>query len=296
MVIGGVSSDKPLVEVRGTLYTWTFGETVFQVDAARGARITCFSLADQNILTGPDVNALNYGATFWTSPQSQWGWPPPVAIDSEPYVADIVDRARGSVTFTGPIDPKLGLSVIKTVAVDPQRGLVSIEYALANQSGEMRTVAPWEISRHPIDGLTFFPAGAGGIYPPSNLAVTVAAGAVWFAYDTVAVTDHQKLFAHGAGGWLAHVDPARRLALIKVFPEVVATEQAPGEAAIELYADPQHTYVEVEQQGAFRPILPGGQARWTVTWRVRRLPPDLDLAPRAGSAALLAWARALATS
>ena len=72
MVIGGVASAKQLLEVRGTLYTWTFGETVFQVDAGLGARITCFSLAGQNILTGPDVNPLNYGATFWTSWQTSW--------------------------------------------------------------------------------------------------------------------------------------------------------------------------------------------------------------------------------
>ena len=280
-------------EVRGTIHTWTFGETIFEVDAGHGARITHFSLAGQNILTGPDVNALNHGATFWTSPQSQWGWPPPIEVDSEPYVAKVVEPARGVASFVGQPDLKLGLSVTKTIAVDAARALVSIEYALVNHSGEPRTVAPWEISRHSIDGLTFFPAGAA-IYPQSNLAVTSATGAVWFAYDTVAITDHQKLFAHGAGGWLAHVDTVRHLALIKTFPEIAPGDQAPGEAAVELYADPQHTYVEVEQQGAFRPLAPGARSVWTVTWRLRRVPSDVP--PHAGSAALLAWARAQASS
>jgi hypothetical protein len=287
-----VSPTSLRYAVRGTIHTWTFGEIVFEVDAAIGARITRFSLARQNILTDHHVNALNFGATFWTSPQSQWGWPPPIEVDSEPYAARIVDPERAIVSFAGPREPKLGLSVEKTFTVDAARALVSIEYALVNHSGEPRTVAPWEISRHPIDGLTFFPAGAG-IYPQSNLAVTSAAGAVWFAYDTVAITDHQKLFAHGAGGWLAHVDPVRHLALIKTFPEIAVAEQAPGESAVELYADPQHTYVEVEQQGAFRPIAPGARATWTVTWRLRPVPAEVP--PHAGSAALLAWALARTT-
>lgn len=293
VVSGGVSSAKQSVQVRGTIYTWTFGETVFEVDAARGARFTRFSLGGQNILTGPEVNALNYGSTFWTSPQSQWGWPPPVEVDSEPYVARIIDDARGMVSFTGKPDPKLGLAVIKTIAVDPERAQVMIEYALSNQSSETRTVAPWEISRHPPQGLTFFPAGAG-IEPQSNLAVTRVGGAIWFAYDAAAITGDQKLFAHGVDGWLAHIDAGRRLALIKTFPEVVPGEQAPGEAAIEFYADPGHTYVEVEQQGAYRPLQPGAQARWTVTWRLRGVP--AEIAVRAGSAALFAWARALSAT
>ena len=293
MVIGGVSPPNLHFEVRGTIHSWTFGDTSFELDAGHGARITRFSLGGQNILSGSEVNALNYGATFWTSPQSQWGWPPPIELDSEPYVAAVLDRGKGIVSFAGQPDPTLGLSVTKTITVDPARALVSIEYALANQSSETRTVAPWEISRHPIDGLTFFPAGAA-IYPQSNLAVTSTIGAVWFSYDTVAITDHQKLFAHGAGGWLAHVDPLRHLALIKTFPEVAAAEQAPGEAAVELYADPQHTYVEVEQQGAFRPLAAGARARWTVSWRLRHIP--ADVAPHAGSAALLAWAQAQAAT
>jgi hypothetical protein len=293
VVIGGVSPPSLRFEVRGTVHTWTFGDTSFEVDAGHGARITSFSLAGQNILTGPDVNALNYGATFWTSPQSQWGWPPPIEVDSEPYAAEVVDEGKGIVSFVGQPDPKLGLSVTKTITVDAARVLVAIEYALANHSGEARTVAPWEISRHPIDGLTFFPAGAA-IYPQSNLAVTSAIGAVWFAYDTVAVTDHQKLFAHGGGGWLAHVDLLRHLALIKTFPEIAAADQAPGESGVELYADPQHTYVEVEQQGAFRPLAPGERSRWTVTWRLRRVPADVP--PHAGSEALMAWARAQAAT
>jgi len=291
----------------GTRFTWRFGDSVFEVDAACGARITRFSLEGDDILTGPDVNPLNFGSTLWTSPQSQWGWPPPVAIDSLPYGATPADEAGAAIRMMGQADGGLGLAVAKTFSADGARGAVTIDYALVNQGAEARTVAPWEISRHPTGGLTFFPAdgpddaargatsAAGPIVDPrSNLAVVESAGAVWFDYDARAITDHQKLFARGhrTEGWIAHVDRARRLILVKTFAPVEASRTAPGEAGLEIYADPNHTYVEVEQQGAFEPLPPGATTHWTVTWRLRRLPRSIEI--RVANPELLATARALA--
>ena len=152
-------------------------------------------------------------------------------------------------------------------------------------------MAPWEITRLRTGGLTFFPIGEGA-QPPSSLTVREAEGAIWFDYDPSSITDHQKLFAHGSEGWVAHVDVPRRMLLIKTFPNISKEEQAPGEAQIELYADPAHTYVEVEQQGAYRPLPPGERTIWTVVWRLRRVPPGIELAP--GNKNLLALVRALA--
>ena len=69
------------------------------------------------------------------------------------------------------------------------------------------------------------------------------------------MTDHQKLFADGREGWLAHVDGDALL--VKTFAVVPRAAQAPGEAQIEIYATPAHTYVEVEVQGAYETIAPG---------------------------------------
>ncbi|HEY4187809.1 MAG TPA: hypothetical protein VGP07_22225 [Polyangia bacterium] len=277
--------------IEGTIYRWSFGETTFEVDAAHGARVTRFSLGGDNILSGPEVNALNFGATFWTSPQSQWGWPPPVELDSEPYSAT---RLGDTALFSGRPDATLGIAVNKRVSVDGASGVVTLEYELRNLSGALRTVAPWEISRHPTHGLTFFPEHAPMTAPASSLAVTRAAGAVWFAYESPSITDHQKLFAHGAEGWICHVDVARRLQLVKRFPELARAEQAPGEASIEIYADPTHTYIEVEQQGAYRPLASGESVTWRVDWLLRRLPATTTLSM--GSLGLLAAARALASA
>jgi hypothetical protein len=283
--------SKPVSpQIEGTKYSWRFGEVSFEVDAARGARITCFRIGAENILTGPEINALNFGSTFWTSPQSQWGWPPIAEIDSAAYA---VTGDGADVSFQGRPAETLGIAVTKRFHVDPDRETVAIEYIMENRAAEPRTIAPWEVSRVPTGGLTFFPAGAG-IQPTSNLAVVEAEGAIWFHYDPAPIADDQKVFVHGSEGWIAHVDIARRMLLVKTFPEIVPGDQAPGEASIEIYANPAHTYVEVELQGAYRELVPGAQTSWTVNWRLRRLP--LAIGATVGNKDLLALVRALVTS
>jgi len=278
------------------VYRWRFGtgpdETELVVDAALGARITRYSLAGRNVLTGPEVNDLNFGSTFWISPQSAWGWPPPVEHDSEPYTAHQAGENGAAGVFAGRPDRHLGVAVTKTFLVDGARGVVTIEYGLHNHAAEPRTVAPWEISRHPTGGLTFFPVGQT-VMPGSTLIATTEAGAVWFDYDARAITDHQKLFAHGSEGWICHLDRARGLQLVKTFPEIEAAAQAPGEAALEIYADPNHTYIEVEQQGPYRPLAPDASVTWRVTWALVPAPAGEQL--RVGNTALLTSARILAS-
>jgi len=293
-----MSHDRLVVpRIEGTVFRWSFGDeagrTELEVDAALGGRITRFSLGGRNVLTGPDVNDLNFGATFWTSPQAARGWPPPVEHDSDAYTAHQAGEAGAVGVFAGKPDAKLGLSVSKSFFVDGARAAVTIKYGLKNHAAEPRTVAPWEISRHPTGGLTFFPVG-DAVESGSTLAVKTEAGAVWFDYDARAITDHQKLFAHGSEGWICHVDRARELMLVKSFPEIARASQAPGEAELEIYADPKHTYIEVEQQGAYQPLAPDETRTWRVTWTLRPAPATDDVRP--GNTALLTAARVLASS
>lgn len=270
----------------GTIYRWSFGDVSFEVDAGRGARITAFRLGSENILVGPEVNALNFGSTFWTSPQSDWNWPPVVEIDSGPYA---VTGNGADLWFQGAPGP-LGISVAKQFRVDPEDETVEIEYVMENRSEKTRAVAPWEISRLPVGGITFFPAEAG-VEARSTLDAVEAGGAIWYDNEPGPTIEHQKIFARGSEGWIAHADIARRMLLIKTFPKITPDEQAPGEAEIELYANPGHTYVEVEQQGPYRPLPVGEKTSWTVTWRLRRLPPGIEVA--VGNRDLLALVRAL---
>jgi hypothetical protein len=182
--------------------------------------------------------------------------------------------------------------VEKKFSADSKAGVVSAVYSIANRGSQARQVAPWEITRVAAGGLTFFPMGEGGPRkgPQDLLIPTVVNGVAWFAYDAAAITADQKLFADGKEGWIAHVDGD--LLLVKSFADTPTSQAAPGEAEIELYANAGHTYVEVENQGAYVNLAPGATIAWTVRWMLRKL--DLASTPaKVGSAPLLNLVRSL---
>src|SRR4051812_23332426 len=207
------------------------GGAALEVDPAAGGRITALRLGARNLLTGPEIDAGNYGSTFWTSPQSDWGWPPVAEIDHAPFEASVVGGRE--LVLRGPVSARLGVSIEKRFSGDAARGSFRIEYVVTNVSAAPVRAAPWEITRVPPGGLTFFPTGSG-LYPPSNLALSERDGITWFAYDARDIVDHQKAFADGREGWIAHVD--RDAILVKAFAAVPRAEHAPGEAQIEIYA------------------------------------------------------------
>ncbi len=165
------------------------------------------------------MDPANFGSTFWSSPQSDWNWPPPPEIDSAPYAASL----DGAVlSLSGATAAGLGLAVEKRFSADREAGVVTVVYTLANRGSQARQVAPWEITRVAAGGLTFFPMGEGGPRkgPQDLLSPTIVNGVAWFAYDAAAITADQKLFADGQEGWIAHVDGD--LLLVKSFADTPA--------------------------------------------------------------------------
>jgi len=137
----------------------------------------------------------------------------------------------------------------------------------------------------------FFPMGAGGVRKGSQdlLNVTIVGDVAWFAYDASVITNDQKLFADGAEGWIAHANGG--LVFIKSFSDISLAQAAPSEAEIELFANGAHTYVELENQGAYAPIPAGGTSTWSVRWFVRPVPASIPTA--VGSAALVDYVRSV---
>ncbi len=280
------SNPNPIApRMQGGCHVLAWDDVSFEVDARTGGRVTALRLGGRNLLTGPEVDEGNFGSTFWTSPQSAWGWPPVPEIDHAEYRAAI---EGGAIVMRSARSASLGVEIEKRFTADSARGAVLFEYRIHNHGQVPLQTAPWQITRVAPGGLTFYPSGEG-IFPPSNLGVHDALGATWYHYDKAAITEHQKHFADGREGWLAHVD--RDALLVKTFPAVPRTAHAPGEAQIEIYANPAHTYVEVEAQGAYEIVEPGAALTWQVVWLARRLPPKLSVA--VGSEALLAHVRAL---
>ena len=281
--------------VRENKCVWEFGDVLFQVDPLIGGRIVSARVGSTELLATAAMHAQNYGSTFWTSPQSDWNWPPLVEIDTAPYVPTALE-AMSSCTMVGAKVNAAAranvheVSVTKKFAPDFARQALVVEYTIRNEGTTPKRLAPWEITRVAPDGLTFYGADTPPFVPmmltpvPPTLPVTNAEGCVWFKYEAN-VPHNAKLYGDGKG-WIAHVTP-QNLLLVKTFPDVQAAQFAPREAEIEIYASNNATgrYVEVENQGAHADIAPGQTLSWSVRWYLRALPASVTAT--AGNAALV---------
>jgi hypothetical protein len=264
---GGATLVEPIL--RGSNYVLEFGDLYFEVSPT-GARVVNVHLTGgQNLLTDSTINAINYGSTFWTSPQAAWNpnWPPVPEIDSGAYTPTVASPA---VSFLGPAATRIPARVAKTFTADLQRVAVVAEYAV-QATGAGQSFAPWEITRVFKRGITFWPTGTapraiGSMALPPTMD---AAGCTWHQAPTANGAD-QKLFANASAGWLAHVDGD--IVIVKKFPDIMPSQAAPNEDEIEVYVSGAQNYIEVEQQGAYQAVAMGEDFRWTVTWFVRRLP------------------------
>ena len=279
----------------GDNYTLQMGRIKMVINAAVGARITEFSFDGSNVLTGPDVDTNtaepphnNYGSTYWTSPQSAWPWPPPAAIDRQPYAGSI-DAASNSIQLvsgTATIS-NVPVTVTKKFAPVPESGAIDVTYTLTNNSTSASvTAAPWQISRVAGTGsLTFFEKGVGTYTSsPTTFTLTDQDGIYWYSF--VAETTDYKAKSDGAG-WIAHVTSDNLLLLFQ-YPDIQPSEFAASEAEVEIYTGGHGNYVEIEPQGASTAIAPGGTLQWTVRWKLRQVASGTAIS--AGSVDLEAFA------
>lgn len=283
--VANTSEGVPIEVVRHKNFVLRFGEHALEVDPADGGRIIAFSLAEKSVLASREESPEAYGSSFWPSPQSDWGWPPPPAFDEAPWQAS---ADEGALLLTSGTDEKLALSATQRIFAVPEKGVFVIEHTLVNRGSAPRKVAPWQNTRVRPRGLTFFPSTAAPI-ADSPLALRPENGVAWFAHDPAAHDKGVKGFSDGAEGWLAHVDG--ELLFIKAFPDVPREAQAPKEAEIEIYVDGAGRFVEIEQQGPYMQLAPGTSSTWPVRWHLSRLPPGLSAAR--GSPELVAHVRAI---
>ncbi len=232
--------------------SWSLQNEVLRVVVTQaGGRIASVRFQEKEFL---ETEAVQRGNVFWTSPQSDWEWPPLPEHDSEDYQA-MVDGAV--LRLRSKVDAKLNLRIVKEYRFLKENQL-EIKYGIVNQGKSSRKVAPWEITRVPAKGKTSFEIDEDS---PSwgNLKVSATEGMVEFNHQE----EHdQKYFAFARNGALHHEHGGVKLT--KSFPYCPPAQAAPGEAAIEIYA--AETYVEVEQQGAWVEVEPGEILWWTVVW------------------------------
>lgn len=257
------------------------------VDAKTGGRIESLTIDGKNFLTGQDVNADNWGSTFWTSPQASWGWPPIAEIDNLPYQATYEENL---IKMTSEEDKKMGFVIEKSITGNNADTSFTITYSIINQSGGEKNVAPWEITRVFPGGITFYPTGEGEKRGDLAALTKDSLGITWFDYSAVTIPGGvPKLLADGAEGWMAQVNDG--YILVKKWDDVPLDKNAPDEGEIELYTNPDKSYIEIEQQGAYELLPVGKSSSWEVTWYLRKLPEYVDA--KAGSQSLLDYARSL---
>ncbi len=299
---GGVGSGggAPLTLVEPIMrstssYMLEFGDTKFEVDPTRGARIVAFSLGGTNMLvqtalsTGDPV-VLNGGSTFWLSPQASWGdWPPVEEIDSEPYTATVTGSTIDVVGTTATVGSTM-VHIEKSFTADLTAGAVDLTYEIHNDGSSVASYAPWEVSRLPRGGLTFWPgakapdAGARWEFEP-----TAIEGVYWWDDSASAASslEDDKVSSDGEQGWVAHVDGS--LLFVKTWTPVAAADIALDHGEVELYLG--DGYIELEVQGPLSDIAAAGSSTFAVRWYVRTLAEGTDVS--VGSADLLAAVDAL---
>jgi len=240
----------------------------------------------RELLSTYAVNKENFGSTFWTSPQTDWNWPPVATFDNMPYEMDMNGT---EIQYYSKPDKKSGFQVEKFFKLDSEDSAFVITYIIKNTSNEDKNIAPWEVTRRIAGGITFFPAGPdSAVMKKSNLpGVTVQDGMVWFKYDSAQITKDSKLFACSSGGWLANVQDS--VLFLKTFADVSESQLPPGQGEIELFCNKEKQYIELENHGEYTSLFPGDSLTYKMKWTIKTIPDNIDKS--VGSRELVNWVR-----
>ena len=250
------------------IYTIKNAAQELTIDPSIGGRITELKLNDINFLTTKSIHPIFWGSTLWPSPQKIWGGPDLVELDRSVYTDTILDNTLKMVSKP---DPKSGFIFTKEFSVNSKLGAFELKYSITNGSDTIRKVAAWEVTRVQTGGLTFFPTGQGLRWGNIAGLVKESNGISWFNYEPDKIpSKHNKFFSDGKEGWIAQVNNG--IIFIKYFKDEPKELAAPSEAEIEVYTNPDKTYVEVEVQGGYTTLKPGASLTWTVFWYIKKLP------------------------
>lgn len=266
------SGDLPaFVTKKGAIYTITQGQTKLEVNANIGGRISSLKIDGvEQLFTDDQTDNAVWGSTFWSSPQSEWSWPPIEVLDGAPYTVSVIDDR---IVLTSKVDPGTGYQFIKSYGVNAEKNCISIIYSIHNKSNTEKNVAGWEVTRFRPTGMAFFPQGntdsSSGIFYP--LAVQHIGDLTWAEYRASSILqNHHKLMTDGKEGWVAYANAGK--ILVKEFADVPVELIVSGEGEIELFANFEKTFWEIDQQGVMTKLAPGEHLDWEVRWHTRSLP------------------------
>lgn len=256
---------------KGSKYLIKQGEAELEINANNAGRIASLKIAGQEILlTADQASNTVWGNVLWSSPQSEWSWPPLPTLDNSPYDVHI-DENR--VVFTSKVDKQTGYQFIKSYGISPEKKCLSIRYSIINKSNVEKNLAAWEVTRLRPRGTVFFPQGntdiSNGIFYP--FPTEHINDITWATYDAQKIHDnHHKLMTDGKEGWIAYM--FNRKLLIKEFADVPVELMVAGEGEIEMFANTEKTFWEIAEQSLMTKLQPNERLDWEVLWHMRSLP------------------------
>ncbi len=267
------ASEKTKWHEKEGVFEISFKQLKFVVDANLAGRIISFQLDGKEILGQADLHPEMFGSTFWPAPQSDWKWPPYPTLDIEPYSKTLIGDTLILESKTCPIS---GLKFFKKFVPQPNFERIKIEYIILNNSGIKIKVAPWEVTRTPSFGLTFFPQSNSAPLEKSTLKnVEFDKGIIWYYSNTESFSGGQKMFVSGSEGWLAHCH--KNMLFIKQFPDIKEGECASGQGEIEVYANGNYNYIELENHGKIESLKPGEKIIYPVFWYLKEIPDEIQI-------------------
>lgn len=271
-----VSGQETLMVSEHDNYILRGADMELVIDGQMGARVTSFKLGVKEILGTEELHPIYYGSTLWLGPQGKWR---PKVVDALAYTS--VKENNKVLSLKSQKDSLNGFSITKNFRIHVADSSVEIRYKITNISNRPKRVSPWEVTRVPTGGMVFFPKGGPKDVPTGHkgmpyLKIEDNMGIIWYPYDRL-TKSAEKLFMNGSEGWLAY---ARDETLfIKKFPVIDLSKVAPGEKNVEIYANKEKTYLELENQGRYQLLAPGSSLNYKVVWYARKLEPDWNQNP-----------------
>jgi len=219
------------------------------------------------------------GDKCWPAPQSAWprlqgrGWPPPAAFDSLPMQAN---AASGSIGLTSPLDPALGIQLVRHVELEPGKPVMRIRSEFRKLFGSPVQTSVWSIAqlREPervsmlLSPKSRFPDGYVRLMKGEPASLKIDGQVLLLSRHP---RDQVKIGADAAS--LACVGPDY---VIRIDAQSGPGEYPDGGCLTEVYTSPDPLqYVELETLGPLTTIGTGVQIDRTTVYTIRpRSTPD----------------------
>ena len=252
---GAPAQDEPITITRDSLS--------LTVDPTLGGRLVSVKYGDRELLnTVRDSTGFTYGSTAWPSPQADWNWPPPPALDREPYTVQQVEEH--SILLKGE-ETEDGLVFQKRYRLGPDSD-IGLTYWLTYNGDTARSVAAWEVTRLPYTGRVEFYADS--VRTEKTESIVESQDSFRTIHFDERHTAPAKVFAD-----LDSIPVKYYVDGLVLEKHTVVTDfyrVAPGQAPLEVYIDPPRNFAELELQGDYRELRYGETATLRTRWRVVR--------------------------